>query len=139
MHHESTIGLLFHWTAICLGLIYIISESVIFMPIRLAFARGSAFRTALIYCPACTGFWVGAVLGPGLWPFSYNYSPLWDFVRVCLESGIAGIVIGAIWGTWHNSVAFDTEAPLLVDDDSAPEDASADGDDAGSDGEDGEA
>lgn len=142
--HASAVGLLFHWAAMTLGLIYIISESVIFMPIRLAFARGSTFRTALIYCPACTGFWVGAALGPGFWPFSYNYGPLWDFLRAAVESGIGGIVIGAIWATWHNSVAYDTESQLLgveeqSESDAATDDTNTNGDDAGNGDKDGEA
>lgn len=100
------------WALMALGLIYLITESAIFVLVRVWFAKGSPFRTTLIYCPACTGFWCGmAVAGLDYWPFDYGddyISRLWEY----LESAVAGMVLGAIWGTVRRSLAYEIEAEL---------------------------
>lgn len=50
-----------------LGLTYIVTESALFMGIRVWLARvGGTYMEVLVYCAACTGFWAGvfvAMLG----------------------------------------------------------------------------
>lgn len=52
-----------HFACMVVGVVYLITHASIAAPFRVAFARGSWFRTALIYCPMCVSFWVGLALG----------------------------------------------------------------------------
>lgn len=52
-----------HFSLLVIGVVYLITHASIAAPFRVAFARGSGFRTALIYCPMCVSFWVGLALG----------------------------------------------------------------------------
>jgi hypothetical protein len=54
---------LVEWSLLVVGLTYWLTMSGIFAPLRLLIASAGAFWEALIYCPMCTGFWVGAALG----------------------------------------------------------------------------
>lgn len=48
------------WVTFVLGVIYTITESAIFMPLRIMLAaRGGRYVETLLYCASCTGFWVG--------------------------------------------------------------------------------
>lgn len=62
---------LVHFCLVLTGFTYLITQSVILRPLRLGVSKlGKPFEV-LIYCPACTGFWVGLALGwSGLWPWS---------------------------------------------------------------------
>jgi hypothetical protein len=52
------------WILVVLGLTYIVSESAIFMAIRIWLASvGGPYAETLVYCPACTGFWAGVFVG----------------------------------------------------------------------------
>jgi hypothetical protein len=50
---------LIHFVLTVLGLTYIVTQSSIMAPLRMAIAKRSALLAQLIYCPACAGFWVG--------------------------------------------------------------------------------
>ena len=81
------------WALVGLGLVYGITESAIFAPIRLLLARVHLVVQVFVYCAACTGFWVGLGLGlGGYWPVD----------RVAwygaIESAIALMCLGALWG-----------------------------------------
>lgn len=52
-----------HFGLMVIGVVYLITHASIAAPFRVAFARGSGFRTALVYCPMCVSFWVGLALG----------------------------------------------------------------------------
>ena len=54
---------LVEWALLVVGLTYWLTMSGIFAPFRLLIAGAGAFWESLIYCPMCTGFWVGAALG----------------------------------------------------------------------------
>jgi hypothetical protein len=78
---------LIQWALVVLGVIYFVTESVIFGPVRVTLTRGSVFRSTLLYCPACMGFWVGVASGflqPALWQ-----NPV--------QSGLAAMALGRIW------------------------------------------
>ena len=104
-----------HWALIVSGMIYLITRASIMGPIRvtlgLLLAKLPTLRAwtrTLVYCTACTGFWVGMVSGPlwvPLWPFEL---PL--YAR-CIESGIAAMALGtALAKLWDHSVYFDEAA-----------------------------
>lgn len=104
------------WLAVVLACIYVITESVIFGPFRVWLTKDSMFRRTLIYCPACSGFWVGVTFGMLMyWPMDYGTSP-WAMAREAFESGCCAMVVGAIWGQWHINNAFFLEAGLRGED-----------------------
>lgn len=78
------------WAFACLGLIYLVTEASITFSVRLAVAKRSLFGLTLIYCPACSGFWLGLGL---FWLFPFEGPTL---VRVAL-SGLGSMVLGALW------------------------------------------
>lgn len=63
-------------------------------PIYAARALVLGFVTAVLVCPPCFGFWAGvAAQLLGYWPYkAVNFAPV--------EAGLAGCVLGAVWGTW---------------------------------------
>lgn len=70
------------------GVIYLVTQSAIFSPFRIALSRNTVIAT-LIYCPACFGTWVGFALDSLLpWTPSIGY----------VESGLAAMALGSIWG-----------------------------------------
>jgi hypothetical protein len=85
-----------HYMLLLLGLVYLITQSVIMAPLRKLLTRVPLLLT-LVYCPACTGFWVGVMLGStGLWPFG-------EVLFIPIESGIGACAIGALWGEYGPS------------------------------------
>lgn len=51
------------------GLLYVLTRSQIFRWPRMFIARhGGLLALALVYCPPCSGFWLGLALVP-LWPW----------------------------------------------------------------------
>lgn len=113
---QAFLTLLVRWVAVVLCTIYVITESSIFMPIRVAITKGTIFTRTLFYCPACMGFWVGVFYAFfSYWPFDYGREQL-DVLRECAESGAGGLVLGAIWGQWHHAHAFADEATLRGED-----------------------
>jgi len=87
---------LFRCVLLACGLIYLLTRSAVFRPYRLIVGRLHMLVFALVYCPACTGFWVGVAVGAYAWPYTSGW-------LACLESGIAccglGSVLGEIWST----------------------------------------
>jgi len=53
---------LIHFVLLTLGLTYIVTQSSIMIFPRMWIAARSMLLKTLIYCPACTGFWVGGGL-----------------------------------------------------------------------------
>lgn len=98
------------WLLIELGLIYLFTESFLFGPIRVALAKRSSIMLALLYCRACTGFWLGAATAVWFWPESWAW-------YVPFKAGIATLALGAIWSTFHPNTAFASERSYLEFDD----------------------
>ena len=81
-----------HYTLTLLGVVYIVAQSYIFRPVRILLSKIHVSVAVLLYCPACLGFWVGLWLWKlGLYPFE---------VKLFVEPGIVGCVLGAIWTTY---------------------------------------
>lgn len=58
------------WVLMLFGLVYLVTESTIMMPVRMFFTKhlGVVFEI-LIYCGPCSAFWIGLVLASlGYWP-----------------------------------------------------------------------
>lgn len=93
---------LLRWALVGIGLVYFFTESVFFSPIRVAITAGSPLRSALFYCAACTGFWVGCCLC-AIWPWYEPHALVGDGVWL-LHMGASGISLmglGAFWATYR--------------------------------------
>lgn len=78
---------------LALGLVYLITQSAIAYLPRNAIADLGAFWESLIYCPACTGFWVGVLLGAlGYWVHA-------GWLGV-IEAGVSACALGALWSVY---------------------------------------
>lgn len=109
------------WALLELGLVYLVTEAAITAPVRRPIAQLSWFFAGLLYCPACSGFWLGMLLGVlGFWPWpGLEWRGLfWG----PLESAVAGMALGAIWATVHHNPAWGIEMrPSEGDDDAQDE------------------
>ena len=102
---------LFRWALVTLGLVYLVTEASIFTVPRAFLASKSHFLGALVYCPACSGYWVGFLVGIlGFWPF--ETIGIWALSIMWLESAIAACALGALWGKLHPNPAVFAEAPF---------------------------
>ncbi len=88
---------------ILVGLIYLITRSSIFAPIRTALAVSSKLLGLLLYCPACSGFWIGVV-------YALIYVQPW---LGCVQLGLASMGLGAIASHLFHDV--DAEFKGVVD------------------------
>jgi len=55
----------------CMGISYSISTEMVTIGIRSWIKKKSNFLGDLIYCPICTGFWVGLILGIWITPLFF--------------------------------------------------------------------
>jgi hypothetical protein len=94
------VELLFHWiryTLILWGLAYIVTQSAIMLPFRRLMLRMNVVLGVLAFCPACSGFWLGAglgavgIYGPALAPLSSAW----------IESALISTILGYLWGTYY--------------------------------------
>jgi hypothetical protein len=95
---------------VTLGIVYGLTSSFALTPLRLWLARlsgHSVWFVTLLYCPACTGFWVGVALSSsGLWPVtSHAFTAAW-------QAGFAGTALGALWSEYGPASVFDIEQPF---------------------------
>ena len=85
----------FAWSLIALGVIYFVTESVLFAPGRWLLAK--VFGPA-VYCKSCVGFWVGmllAIVGAPLTVVGLTPGPHATFVG--LASAFAASALGTAW------------------------------------------
>jgi hypothetical protein len=78
---------LIHFALLTLGLTYIVTQSSIMVLPRMWLAEKAFLLKLLIYCPACTGFWVGVAL-----QLVHNYG--------FPNSACAGISACGLMATW---------------------------------------
>jgi hypothetical protein len=106
------------YALLTVGLVYLITQSTILMPLRVALTRGSHFRAALFYCPSCTGFWVGTGLAfAGLVP-ERNYT------LGIVFGGVLSVAIAHIWSALTQqgvNPAWEAEQPLREVQHNAPQ------------------
>lgn len=85
------------WTLTGIGVTYAITESAIFSVLRFVLSKLGLTVTTLIYCAACTGFWVGAALGwAGAFPWETAPS---QFAEIVI-SAICMMAVTASWSAW---------------------------------------
>jgi len=84
------------------GLVYIITQSAILVSLRKSLLKRSTFFATLIYCPACTGFWVGLLFGAlGIYGKGLSSIPNVYMVESALSGTALGYLWGAYWGDRH--------------------------------------
>jgi len=104
--------LLLRWGAVTLGAIYFVTESALVMRPRVWFARRGSWPTLLIYCAACSGFWLGLVSAHWFWPFSVSEASWSRYI----EGAVAAMALGAIWSkVTGGNPAYEVEAELICD------------------------
>lgn len=100
---------LVRWVLATLGLIYMITQSVIFSGPRIVITRGSNFRTQLFYCPACIGFWIG--VGSGI-DHMFGQTGV-SAVATVGQYAAMSMAIGALWAAYQGgNPAYENEAPM---------------------------
>ena len=92
------------WVLVNLGILYFISESVLFGTVRMWIATGGALLRSLIYCPACLGFWLGAFQGPVNGPFQ-----AFAWWEASIGTGLLLMAIGALWSKLFGNSAWSIE------------------------------
>jgi hypothetical protein len=97
---------------ISLGITYGITTSALLASLRVAvvdLTGHSLWVATLIYCPACTNFWVGAALGAGgLWPEPVSgFDAIW-------RAAFAAAALGALWSEYGPRTLFDIEQPQFT-------------------------
>jgi hypothetical protein len=98
----------FRWLLSCAGIIYLVTESSIFAPIRMSLAMWSGFIRSLIYCRACTGFWVGVIGGAVNYPIALH-NP-WASATM---AGLTGMMLGYVWTCFVPNHAWKPEQEIL--------------------------
>lgn len=100
---ENTCAEIVWFMLIAAGVLYVLTRSFVFSPVRMLISGvGGRVVRALLYCPACTGFWVGlAFWYLGLWPCYMGIGPV--EIAGPLQTALAtcglGSVLGSIWGS----------------------------------------
>jgi hypothetical protein len=90
------------WSLAVVGLAYLVTESVILAPLRVALARLHPLAASLIYCPACSGFWIGLGLY-GLYPSEALPAGLLDHAGPWLRVLLSGLSAVALCSTWSKA------------------------------------
>jgi hypothetical protein len=110
----SQLDHLFAWCLVHLGLVYIVTESAIFSPVRILLSKGlgrnvlGRVLVSMLYCGGCCGFWLGileGVLGLTVFPSPddtaiWDVTPPWLLVQSwgpIVLTGLAGSGLGAWW------------------------------------------
>jgi hypothetical protein len=76
--------LLIRFALLTLGFTYLLTQSSIFMLLRMWITERMLFAGLLIYCPACSGFWIGGILGLlGAYPLPTLFGPVDAAVVAC--------------------------------------------------------
>jgi hypothetical protein len=99
---------------VALGITYGITGSYIMAGVRQLLVRASGdsgMFAVLLYCPACMGFWIGALLGAaGLWPQDVStFTAIW-------RAAFASTALGALWSHYGPLANFQVEQPHLTAD-----------------------
>lgn len=99
----SSFADILRWALVVLGCIYFVTEASIATPVRVRIAVVHPLLEALIYCPACSGFWLGLALCRFWGPLSFS---------AVIASGVSAMALGAIWTSWRGTPAWANEEEL---------------------------
>lgn len=83
---------LVHWLLITLGLTYLLTQSSVFYLVRAKMLAIHPLLGQLVYCPACSGFWIGATTYFYAWPFHTWLGALDSAIAAC-----------GLMATWANT------------------------------------
>lgn len=107
------------YVMLTIGLTYLVTQASITAPLRIVVTRGSVFRSALFYCPSCTGFWVGAalyLLGLGPWGHAgIHPASFFAFSSAGIQVAIIAMATAHIWSAITQqgvNPAWEAELPL---------------------------
>jgi hypothetical protein len=92
----------FSYLVTSLALVYLLTESMILAPLRLTIAGVGPVLTSLVYCRACTGFWVGIAMA------AFRQTP---FDGVFL-SGFTVMLLGYVWSLVAVNASWEAEEAL---------------------------
>lgn len=95
------------YLTLTLGVVYLLTESLVFAPYRQLMASSSAVLRVLAYCRACTGFWVGFAFHR-LLPVTFVGDADIHPQRAVL-SGFTIMLLGYAWSAVVENHAFMTE------------------------------
>lgn len=91
------------------GFAYFVTQSSIFMPIRVTVARVSGWARMFVYCAMCVSFWAGGVLAVVLRVQPFHGNPamvdLWDYSLRFVQYGLMGMAVAHTWLYLTNSGA----------------------------------
>lgn len=99
----------FVWFVLVASLVYTITESRVARILRMALSLRSDFLMALVYCRACTGFWVGVAASRY---FPARVEPWWVDVWV---SGGAVMLLGYVWTSFFANTAWEAEKEAIAE------------------------
>lgn len=95
------------WVLTTWGLIYLVTQSVIFRGVRGWLADQHPLLELLVYCPSCTGFWAAlvsaallAVTAPPLPPSVLFEVSLLQWIAAAISGGLSGCALGSLWATY---------------------------------------
>lgn len=99
------------WITFVLGVTYTITESALFMPVRIALASSlGIYVQTLVYCASCTGFWVG--LGTALLADKVFVLPGVEAPDAYFWLPFSSLAIGSLYSVYrgeHPTFAVETE------------------------------
>lgn len=82
--------LLIRFTLLTIGLTYLLTQSSVFVLLRVWINEKSPLLGSLVYCPACSGYWVGFTLWfVGVYPLPTILGPI--------DAGVAACGLMATW------------------------------------------
>lgn len=115
----TQLNITFHYMLLLWGILYFITQSSIFGGVRMLVLAKARQLGMLLYCPACTGFWIGLLLGGSRWfPLELftDTGSRWTLtITYVLTSGLASMALGAIWGAiFGQPHVFQTEYAHVV-------------------------
>lgn len=107
------------WLLLFWGFVYLVTQSAILRRMRMFFLQYITGFGLFLYCPSCTGFWVGGLLLGGVWPWGgQGLCWPWDVLNGELlfpaaQSAIAGLACGRLWGVFAGEPVLQNEILLV--------------------------
>ena len=100
----------FVWLVVVSSILYVLTEATVGRLWRLFVAPRHPMLAVLVYCRACTGFWVGVATWK-LFPVAVCPWPWWTMPLV---SGGAVMMLGYAWNQVADNHAYELEKDALL-------------------------